>query len=526
MQKDMSERSPSAGRGAVFAAGLVAGCSIATLLLAADAHRRRRRERRDVGGSSSSSSSSSFDQRRDLSDELPPPSSTTDRPLPPEIRSEMLSRNSLYFSPPPSSSSSTPANVGMERITGASVLVVGLGGVGSHAAHMLARSGVGYLRLVDFDMVTLSSLNRHAVATLSDVGLPKATVLSDHLRRICPDPELLMLDPVVRMYTGDEDKDGDILDPPPSSRTGGWDVVVDAIDDVPTKVALIAHFARRGVRVLSCMGAGGKADPTRVHISDLRSASRDPLAAAVRQRLRLLGKREARDAGTKITNGSGISNGGWLGCIDDDSRLAVVYSSEKVVAGLADVTEEQREGGLHNFGAVDGMRVRVLPVLGTMPAIMGQALAAVALCELGGKPFSPVGAERVGRNVRHRLYQHLKDRERKLEDQLRDCGNMNGTHVGPIQIDPDDVEYLMAELWKNQCAVSGERLGTTLELYRWDRRRPATPNNLVLMCARLAKKFEEDFERLGDGRDGLDDAVRGRVEARLRMCVLGAEDVY
>jgi hypothetical protein len=180
---------------------------------------------------------------------------------------------------------------------------------------------------------------------------------------------------------------------------------------------------------------------------------------------------------------------------------------------------------LHNFGAVDGMRVRVLPVLGTMPAIMGQALAAVALCELGGKPFSPVGAERVGRNVRHRLYQHLKDRERKLEDQLRDCGNMNGTHIGPIQIDPDDVEYLMAELWKNQCAVSGERLGTTLELYRWDRSRPATPNNLVLMCARSAKKFEEDFERLGDGRDGLDDAVRGRVEARLRMCVLGAEDV-
>ena len=67
----------------------------------------------------------------------------------------MLSRNSLYFSPSSSSlSSSSPANDGMERITSASVLVVGLGGVGSHAAHMLARSGVGYLRLVDFDMVT------------------------------------------------------------------------------------------------------------------------------------------------------------------------------------------------------------------------------------------------------------------------------------------------------------------------------------------------------------------------------------
>ena len=80
------------------------------------------------------------------------------------------------------------------------------------------------------------------------------------------------------------------------------------------------------------MGAGGKADPTRVHISDLRSASRDPLATAVRQKLRLLAKKEAKESGTKITNGSGVSSGGWLSCIDDDSRLAVVFSSEKVVA--------------------------------------------------------------------------------------------------------------------------------------------------------------------------------------------------
>jgi hypothetical protein len=129
-----------------------------------------------------------------------------------------------------------------------------------------------------------------------------------------------------------------------------------------------------------------------------------------------------------------------------------------------------------------------------MPEIMGQALAAVALCELGGEPFSPVGAERVGRNVRHRLYQHLKDRERRLEDQLRHC-NMNRMHVGPIQIDPNNVEYLMPTLWKNQCALSGERLGMTLELYGWDRRRPATPNNLVLIFVRSAKKFEEDFDR-------------------------------
>ena len=526
-----------AGAVASFAAGLIVGTSIATasamLLLykSRDRHRRfldgrRREEEEDVGGAGSSSYSSS---------------SSSTSTLPPEIRTEMLSRNTLYFSSPSTSSYS-----GMDGITNANVLIVGLGGVGSHAAHMLARSGAKYLRLIDFDMVTLSSLNRHAVATLEDVGSSKAHVLCRRLRDICPDTNMLILDPIVRMYTGNEDADGDMLVPPPSSSggVGKWDVVIDAIDDVPTKAALIAHFAKMNVRVLSCMGAGGKADPTRVHISDLRSASRDPLAAAVRQRLRLLGKEEARASGIKITNGSGISNGGWLGCIDDDARLSVVYSSEKVVAGLACMTDEQRDGGMENFGAVDGMRVRVLPVLGTMPAIMGQALAALALCELGGKPFTPVGAERVGRNVRHRLYQHLKVREKRLEDRLRskvtpppsssdptiddedDRTLVDGTYVGPLMIDPDDVEYLMVELWKNQCALSGERLGTSLELYRWDMSRPATPNNLVLMSAKSAKKFEDDYERLGDGRNGVDDVVRRRVDARLKMCVLGAEDVY
>jgi len=164
--------------------------------------------------------------------------------------------------------------------------------------------------------------------------------------------------------------------------------------------------------VISCMGAGGKADPTRVHISDLRSASRKQLATAARQRLRMMAKKEAKDSGEKITNGSGVANGGWLSCVDDDSKLAVVFSSEKVVAKLAAITDEQKEEGMHNFGAVDNMRVRVLPVVGTMPAIMGQTLAAMALCELGGKPFPPVGAERVGRNVRHKCINILDQGKR------------------------------------------------------------------------------------------------------------------
>ena len=201
------------------------------------------------------------------------------------------------------------------------------------------------------------------------------------------------------MYTGDPERDGGMLQPPEGRE---WDVLIDAIDDVPTKANLISYCAKNNIRVISCMGAGGKAgafvrheqlqsrtiytilksavsDPTRIHISDLRSASRDPLATAVRQKLRLMGKKEAKISGKKITNGSGVANGGWLSCLDDDSKLSVVFSSEKVVCKLAAITDEQKEEGMQNFGAVDNMRVRVLPVLGTMPALMGQALAAVAV---------------------------------------------------------------------------------------------------------------------------------------------------
>ena len=557
----------------VFIAGLLAGSSIA--LLFNHIYHRHFRRRHEVVGVSRGEECCGTDGCENESKVISLRSSmsqqqqqqqqgTTATKLPSEIRMEMLSRNSLYFAPSSSNDINNSNSGGMERITNAHVLIVGLGGVGSHIAHMLARSGVKYLRLIDFDMITVSSLNRHAVATMSDVGLPKATVLANHLRAICPDEQMLVLDPVVRMYTGNPDKDGNILDPPPTSSSSSsssscWNVVIDAIDDVPTKTLLIAHFAKQhnGPRILSCMGAGGKADPTRIHISDLRSACRDPLAASVRQRLRLLGKKEAKQTNGTIKcimDGSGVANGGWLSCLDDESRLAVIYSSEQTVAKLADITPEQKTDGIHNFGQVDNMRVRILPVLGTMPAIMGQALAAMALCELGGKAFTPMSAERVGRNVRHRLYQHLKSREKKLEDRFSHSSsssssvvvpttleggsttvngglNDNNTkysniYVGPIMIDPDDVEYIITELWKNQCALSGDRLGTTLELHRWDRSRPAMPNNLVLLSAKTANKFEDDFETFGDGRTGVDEEIRRRVDARLRLCVLGAEDVY
>jgi len=416
--------------------------------------------------------------------------------LPDDIREEQLSRHTLYF-----------GEEGMKKLRGASVAVVGLGGVGSHTAHMLARAGVSYLRLIDFDQVSVSSLNRHACATLADVGIPKATCLKDFLEQICPDPRFLNVDAVVQMYTAES---GDQL-----LGDRQWDFVIDAIDDVPTKAALVAQCAKNDWKCVACMGAGGKSDLTRLHISDLRTATRDPLASKLRLTLKRLLPKDK------------------LGFIDNMEQLAVVYSSEKTVAKLADFTDEQKADGVHHYGAVDGMRIRVLPVLGTMPAVMGQTCAAFALCELGQKSFQPVTGERVGRNVRHRMLQHLKRREKKIRDEVEgttdkedksqggfgepDEGHMvDGKWVGSVQVDGDDMEYLM-EIWRNRCAVTGERLGVVLELARWDLSKASTCNNLVLMSAKAMQKFDKE------GISSVPEAVQQEIERRLNSCRLDAK---
>jgi tRNA A37 threonylcarbamoyladenosine dehydratase len=149
------------------------------------------------------------------------------------------------------------------------VVVVGLGGVGSHAANMLVRSGIRRIRLVDFDQVTLSSLNRHAVANLGDVGISKAEAIRRHFKNIVPWCEVEAVTEMFRADNADE-------------LLGGHpDYVLDCIDDVKTKAELLAHCSQRGLRVLTSMGAGGKSDPTRLRIGTLADCVKDPLASKV-----------------------------------------------------------------------------------------------------------------------------------------------------------------------------------------------------------------------------------------------------
>jgi len=406
------------------------------------------------------------------------------RRIPEELRGEQLSRHTLYF-----------GEDGMKTLRNSKIVVVGVGGVGSHTAHMLARAGVRHIRLIDFDQVTLSSLNQHACATLNDVGTPKATCLKKFCEKLCPDPRYLFVEDIVQMYTkenGEQLLDGH-----------DWDMVIDAIDDVPTKASLLALCIGKGIRVVSCMGAGGKSDITRLHISDLRTATRDPLASKLRQSLKRIIKNDST-------------------YLDDMEKLTIVHSSEKTIVNL---TDEQKVEGVHTFGAVDGTRIRRLPVLGTMHAVMGQTLAAISLCELGNKRFSPVTGERIGRNVRNRLLAHLKRREVRIRESIELTTNakpvdeeekrkgrvLNDTWVGPVQIDSDDVEYLL-EIWRNRCGVTGDRLDTVLELTRWDLSKPSTCENLVVMGSKALRKFDER------GKDGMSINIQQTIEKRLQSC--------
>ncbi len=164
------------------------------------------------------------------------------------------------------------------RVLGKSrVIVFGLGGVGSHAAEALARAGVGSLVLVDFDRVSPSNINRQLHALSSTVGESKALLMGARVKLINPD---IQVETRVERYlpgTGQR-----FFNPVP-------DYVVDAIDDVPAKVDLIASCVRGNIPVVSSMGTGNKLDPAAFKVADISQTAVCPLARAVRRSLRRLG---------------------------------------------------------------------------------------------------------------------------------------------------------------------------------------------------------------------------------------------
>ena len=173
----------------------------------------------------------------------------------------------------------------LDTLKRANVLVVGLGGVGAYAAEMIARAGVGRMTIADADTVSPTNINRQLIALHSTIGHSKSDLMAARLCDINPDIELT----IVNRFIKDDETDA-LLD------SDKFDFVVDAIDTLSPKLALIKGALDRGIPLVSSMGAGAKTDPTKMEITDISKTHHCPLAHMLRKRLHKIGIRKGFSA--------------------------------------------------------------------------------------------------------------------------------------------------------------------------------------------------------------------------------------
>lgn len=188
----------------------------------------------------------------------------------------------------------------------ANVLVVGLGGVGAYAAEMIARAGIGRMTIADADSVSESNINRQLIALHSTIGEQKADLMAARLRDINPKIELT----VVNRFIKDDETDS-LLD---SDR---FDYIVDAIDTLSPKLALIKGALDRNIPLVSSMGAGAKTDPTKMEIADIAKTHHCPLAHMLRKRLHKIGIRKGF---TAVFSPEPVREGAMILCEEQNKK--------------------------------------------------------------------------------------------------------------------------------------------------------------------------------------------------------------
>ena len=213
---------------------------------------------------------------------------------------------------------------GVERLRNSSVLLVGCGAVGGYALEGLVRAGVGKIRVVDHDVFSESNMNRQILATTNTVGVPKVEAACERAKSINPEIQMEPLDILVNQETVSEILDGD------------FDILVDAIDTLGNKIALLSAASDRGIVTFSSMGAALHIDTQSVKIAPLMKTNTCPLAASLRKALR----------------------------DKDTSKITAVYSVELPVV-------KPSERDVHGKS--------ILGSLPTVPAVFGMTLANEAI---------------------------------------------------------------------------------------------------------------------------------------------------
>ena len=171
---------------------------------------------------------------------------------------------------------------GVKRLHNASVAVFGIGGVGGYVVEALARSGVGCLHLIDHDTVSVSNLNRQIIATVSTIGRYKVDVARERVLDINPEAKVSVYR---TFFVPDKAEEFDFA---------GYDYVVDALDTVTGKLAMIMEAKQAGTPVISSMGAGNKLDASAFEVADIYQTSVCPLAKVMRRELKKRGVRKLK----------------------------------------------------------------------------------------------------------------------------------------------------------------------------------------------------------------------------------------
>lgn len=396
-------------------------------------------------------------------EKAPPKKKSTKYPQ--ELIREQLSRNYSFLT-----------EDGMDKVRQQNVIVVGAGGVGSWVVTMLARSGVSKIRVIDFDQVTLSSLNRNAVATLADVGVSKVDCIKNRIYEIAPWVEIDARNQLWNAEGGHELIFGDDFKPT---------YVIDAIDNLDTKVDLLAFCHKHNIPVILSGGALCKSDPTRINIADISKTDEDPLAKKVR---------------VKLKKEYGILSG-----------VTCVFSSEKAdprKAQLLPLPEHEFAAGkVEQLSALKNFRVRILPVLGTLPAMFGLVIATHVITTVSGYPVEQI-------EMKNRIHVY-NDMIQSLAGQLSRIGRPD--HRVPLS--KADVSYILEELFRGKSPVSG--IPTRLTLSIWDPSKPVDSRNIVCLTKEEQKAHEVRVLIGGEAvEDVYSEDVLNLVKKRFR------EDLY
>lgn len=363
-----------------------------------------------------------------------------------------------------------PASDGVRQLR---VCVVGLGGVGSHCAMVLARAGVGELRLIDFDQVTLSSLNRHAVAERADVGLPKVYVMQRHIAQACG--PACRVD-ARRALFNEADAERLLCEPYLP------DVLVDCIDNVDTKAYLIEFCVRRNIGVVVCTGSGARLDPAPMIVNDLQESHTDPLIRAIRRVLR-----KERDVGRGVR---------------------CVASDEVPVAQLQPVPEESvaKVESAGELAVLPNFRVRIMPVYSPLPCAFGSVLAQEVLH----------GVERPGTVP---VTGHLSDK------QVSNLKNRLATTLldGELTMATRDIEAAFDRVWHGRHSFQDDAPLVGLVMVRWRLTRPCDRDNVALLGGNELKAHAKLLTALHRGRESQPLTVERETTALVQL--YGAEAV-